>query len=138
MKVGLIGLGHMGARMAASLLKAGHDVTVDNRTRAKVDALVADGAKVAVITKKLDFLICHDARQEAGGTIALTGLFAGRDIVRRPETKFPVTFPLAFVYVIGSGEGTFKTAIEVLGFNRELAAIRAAGRNRKNPPPKSR
>ena len=47
MKVGFIGLGHMGAGMAASLLKAGHDVTVYNRTRTKVEALVAQGAKAA-------------------------------------------------------------------------------------------
>src|ERR1700732_2844095 len=47
MKVGFIGLGHMGAGMAASLLKAGHDVTVYNRTRTKIEALVAQGAKAA-------------------------------------------------------------------------------------------
>ena len=33
MKVGFIGLGHMGAGMAASLLSAGHQVTVYNRVR---------------------------------------------------------------------------------------------------------
>ena len=47
MKVGFIGLGHMGAAMAANLLKADHDVTVYNRTRAKADALVALGATTA-------------------------------------------------------------------------------------------
>src|SRR5260370_18311038 len=47
MKVGFIGLGHMGAGMAANLLKAGHAVTVYNRTRAKADALVKEGAKEA-------------------------------------------------------------------------------------------
>jgi len=47
MKVGFIGLGHMGAGMAANLLKSGHDVTVYNRTRTKVEALVAQGAKAA-------------------------------------------------------------------------------------------
>jgi 3-hydroxyisobutyrate dehydrogenase-like beta-hydroxyacid dehydrogenase len=47
MKVGLIGLGHMGAGMAASLLKAGHQVTVYNRTPVKVEPLVAQGAKAA-------------------------------------------------------------------------------------------
>ena len=47
MKVGFIGLGHMGTGMAANLLKAGHDVTVYNRTRTKVEALVAQGAKAA-------------------------------------------------------------------------------------------
>src|SRR5262249_35925950 len=47
MKVGFIGLGQMGAGMATSLLRAGHAVTVYNRTEAKVDALVAKGAKEA-------------------------------------------------------------------------------------------
>ena len=32
MKLGFIGLGHMGAAMAANLLKAGHDVSVFNRS----------------------------------------------------------------------------------------------------------
>jgi len=47
MKVGFIGLGHMGAGMAANLLKAGHEVTVYNRTRAKAERLVKEGAKEA-------------------------------------------------------------------------------------------
>lgn len=47
MKVGFIGLGHMGSGMAANLLKAGHDVTVYNRTPVKVAPLVARGAKAA-------------------------------------------------------------------------------------------
>ncbi len=47
MKVGFIGLGHMGAGMAGNLLKAGHAVTVYNRTRAKAEALVMRGAKEA-------------------------------------------------------------------------------------------
>jgi 3-hydroxyisobutyrate dehydrogenase-like beta-hydroxyacid dehydrogenase len=45
MKIGFIGLGLMGAGMAASLLKAGHEVSVYNRTRKKADKLVARGAK---------------------------------------------------------------------------------------------
>ena len=47
MKVGFIGLGQMGAGMAANLLKARHEVTVYNRTRAKAEALVREGAKEA-------------------------------------------------------------------------------------------
>lgn len=47
MQVGVVGLGHMGSGMAASLLKAGHLVTVYNRTRSKADPLVALGAVVA-------------------------------------------------------------------------------------------
>lgn len=44
MAVGLIGLGIMGSGMAANLLRAGHPLVVHNRTRAKADALVANGA----------------------------------------------------------------------------------------------
>ena len=47
MKVGLIGLGNMGSGMAASLLKAGHEVTVYNRTPEKTKPLVEKGARKA-------------------------------------------------------------------------------------------
>lgn len=47
MKVGFIGLGQMGSAMAANLLRAGHDLTVWNRSPAKADMLVAAGAKLA-------------------------------------------------------------------------------------------
>lgn len=47
MKVGFIGLGHMGAGMAANLIKAGHEVTVYNRTPDKAGALAAAGARIA-------------------------------------------------------------------------------------------
>src|ERR1700757_4499702 len=47
MDVGFIGLGRMGAGMAANLLKPGHRVSVYNRTAAKAEALIAQGAKRA-------------------------------------------------------------------------------------------
>jgi len=47
MKVGFIGVGQMGSGMAANLIKAGHEVTVYNRTAAKVLALVEKGAHAA-------------------------------------------------------------------------------------------
>ncbi|MCR6629842.1 MAG: NAD(P)-dependent oxidoreductase [Magnetospirillum sp.] len=47
MKIGVIGLGQMGVGMAANLVKAGHQVTVYNRTRAKAEPLVALGATAA-------------------------------------------------------------------------------------------
>jgi 3-hydroxyisobutyrate dehydrogenase-like beta-hydroxyacid dehydrogenase len=47
MQVGFIGLGQMGVAMAANLLRAGHETTVYNRTRAKAEALASAGAKVA-------------------------------------------------------------------------------------------
>jgi 3-hydroxyisobutyrate dehydrogenase len=46
-KIGWIGTGRMGAPMAERLLKAGHDVTIWNRTRAKAEPLAAKGGKVA-------------------------------------------------------------------------------------------
>ena len=46
MQVGFIGLGSMGSGMAANLLKAGHTLTVYNRTPAKAEALVAEGARL--------------------------------------------------------------------------------------------
>jgi 3-hydroxyisobutyrate dehydrogenase len=47
MQIAWIGTGIMGAPMARRLLRAGHRVTVFNRTRARAQALVADGAAVA-------------------------------------------------------------------------------------------
>lgn len=47
MKVGFVGLGIMGSRMAANLLKKGHSLTVFNRTRAKAEGLLAGGAEWA-------------------------------------------------------------------------------------------
>ena len=47
MNVGFIGLGHMGAGMAASLLRAGHEVVVYNRTPSKAQALADQGASTA-------------------------------------------------------------------------------------------
>jgi 3-hydroxyisobutyrate dehydrogenase-like beta-hydroxyacid dehydrogenase len=47
MKIGFIGLGHMGSGMAANLLKAGHVVSVYNRTTAKIEPLVSLGAEAA-------------------------------------------------------------------------------------------
>jgi 3-hydroxyisobutyrate dehydrogenase-like beta-hydroxyacid dehydrogenase len=47
MKIGFIGLGRMGHHVAANLLKAGHQVTVWNRSQEPVKALVALGAAAA-------------------------------------------------------------------------------------------
>jgi len=47
MKVGFIGLGNMGAGMAGSLLKAGNELTVYNRTPDKAKPLVEQGARLA-------------------------------------------------------------------------------------------
>ena len=47
MKIGFIGLGIMGKPMAKNLLKAGHEVWVNNRSQAPVEELAACGAHAA-------------------------------------------------------------------------------------------
>jgi 3-hydroxyisobutyrate dehydrogenase-like beta-hydroxyacid dehydrogenase len=47
MKVGFIGLGHMGSPMAANLLRGGHELTVFNRNPEKRRALIDLGARAA-------------------------------------------------------------------------------------------
>jgi 3-hydroxyisobutyrate dehydrogenase-like beta-hydroxyacid dehydrogenase len=47
MQIGFIGLGHMGSGMARSLLEAGHELVVYNRTPSKAEALAASGARIA-------------------------------------------------------------------------------------------
>ncbi|MBC6990234.1 NAD(P)-dependent oxidoreductase [Hymenobacter sp. BT491] len=46
-KIAFLGLGRMGEAMATNLLKAGHALTVYNRTPEKADALKQQGARVA-------------------------------------------------------------------------------------------
>ncbi len=60
-KIAVLGLGAMGSRMAANLIKAGHEVTVWNRTAAAAAALVAAGARQAATPRDaaegVDFVI---------------------------------------------------------------------------------
>lgn len=53
MRIGFIGLGAMGSRMADRLLAAHHDVVVYNRTRQRAQPLEERGAKVAATPKEL-------------------------------------------------------------------------------------
>jgi 3-hydroxyisobutyrate dehydrogenase-like beta-hydroxyacid dehydrogenase len=47
MNVAFIGLGNMGMPMARNLVKAGHELTVYNRTRSRAEPMQSEGAKVA-------------------------------------------------------------------------------------------
>ncbi|HEY6491267.1 MAG: NAD(P)-dependent oxidoreductase [Terracidiphilus sp.] len=81
MKIAFLGIGAMGAPMARRLLGAGHEVKVWNRTRARAEALVAAGARVAatvaeavdghevVMTCLFDDAAHEDAVFGAGGLI---------------------------------------------------------------------
>ncbi len=53
MKTGFIGMGIMGSRMAANLVRKGFDVVVYNRTGGKCAPVVAAGAKQAFSVKEL-------------------------------------------------------------------------------------
>jgi 3-hydroxyisobutyrate dehydrogenase-like beta-hydroxyacid dehydrogenase len=71
MKIGFVGLGNMGSAMARNLLKAGHAVTVYNRTRARAEefaSIAASPAEAAagevVITMLADDHAVDDAAQE--------------------------------------------------------------------------
>ena len=55
-KIGWIGAGRMGTPMAERLLKAGHDVTIWNRTRAKAEPLAAKAARSS--TSRSELAVC--------------------------------------------------------------------------------
>jgi 3-hydroxyisobutyrate dehydrogenase-like beta-hydroxyacid dehydrogenase len=69
MRIGFIGLGNMGYPMARTLLRAGHALTVYNRTTSRAEALQAEGARVAyspvAAARDADVLITMVADDEA-------------------------------------------------------------------------
>src|SRR2546421_3703637 len=84
MKVGFIGLGRMGAAMAGSLVRAGHELTVHNRTPSKAQGLTKRGAHLAarmadacqgdaVITMLADDDAVEDVMYGAGGVVRSLG-----------------------------------------------------------------
>lgn len=101
MKVGVAGIGRMGAAIAERLLKHGHQVTVWNRTPAKAQALTQHGATVAASPAQLaasaDIIlsILTDSNAIAaayeGPEGLLSGAIAGKLFVEmstvRPDTQ---------------------------------------------------
>jgi 3-hydroxyisobutyrate dehydrogenase-like beta-hydroxyacid dehydrogenase len=75
MKVGFIGLGIMGSRMAANLQKQGYDLVVFNRTRAKAQPLLDKGATFAEspaeLAAQVDILFTMLAHPDAVAQVAL-------------------------------------------------------------------
>ncbi|MBR0599229.1 NAD(P)-dependent oxidoreductase [Sinanaerobacter chloroacetimidivorans] len=82
-KVGWIGLGNMGVPMSQNLIKAGHDVTVWNRTKAKAESVIAAGAQWAdspkEIASKCDFIftMVSDGPTLQAVTLGENGVVAG-------------------------------------------------------------
>ena len=84
MKIGFIGLGKMGSAMAANLVKAGHDVTVFNRSPEKTRSLLKLGAQAFRLYLKLraSVHVAQHASHSGGRTfcgIDVTLNFAQRD-----------------------------------------------------------
>jgi len=79
MKIGFIGLGIMGSRMAANLLKKGHELVVYNRTKQKAGPLMAAGAVWAPtpsdVAKQVTVLITMQAKPDAVAETALIGKY---------------------------------------------------------------
>ncbi len=70
--IAFLGLGVMGERMARNLVKAGHTVTVYNRTASKAEALVAEGAQMATTSHEavrnaevIISIVANDAASQA-------------------------------------------------------------------------
>ncbi len=81
-KVGWIGAGRMGMAMATRLAKAGCDLTVYNRTRAKAEPLAQLGAKIAdrlsdLAGCDLVFAIVSTGKDLESVLVGPDGLFAG-------------------------------------------------------------
>jgi 3-hydroxyisobutyrate dehydrogenase-like beta-hydroxyacid dehydrogenase len=80
MKIGFIGLGQMGSAMAANLLKAGHEITLFNRSPEKLRPLIELGAHAAagiadachgelVVTMLADDTAVADVAFKKGGIV---------------------------------------------------------------------
>jgi 3-hydroxyisobutyrate dehydrogenase len=82
-KLGWIGMGRMGYPMAERLIKAGHDVSVWNRTRSKAEPLSAKGGKVVDRVAELAgadviFSIVSTGKDLAEVYFGEGGVFAGK------------------------------------------------------------
>jgi len=76
MKVGFIGLGAMGSAMASNLIKAGHEVTVWNRSPGPTEPLASLGAKVVKSADRAvlgDVLFSMLANDQAVRDVFITG-----------------------------------------------------------------
>jgi NAD binding domain of 6-phosphogluconate dehydrogenase len=93
-KIAFLGLGQMGAPMAARLLQAGHELTVWNRTPDRAKPLAAGGATVAKSPAEAGagaaFAITMVATPEALKDVVLSGKHSlVSDTGRCPQLEVP-------------------------------------------------
>src|SRR6476646_8223740 len=89
-KIGWIGTGRMGLPMAERLLKAGHDVSIWNRTRAKAEPLAAKGDKI--VDKLSDLASCDVVFSIGSEGKDLEQVLFGKDGVVAGSGKAPGVF----------------------------------------------
>lgn len=109
MEIGFLGTGNMGLPMARNLLKAGHRIRVWNRSGAKAQQLVAEGASLAA---------SPSAAVVAGG-IAITMLSDDEALASVAEG------PKGFAKALGPGLHLSMSTVSP-GINRRLALVHAA------------
>ena len=80
-KIGVIGLGLMGRPMAANLLKAGHSLTIWNRTASRAQDLITAGAKLAGNPREVALQLADSPDESRRETIQL---FKLKEAVQHP------------------------------------------------------
>src|SRR5438477_11879752 len=90
-ELGFIGLGVMGGNLVSRLMERGHTIVGHNRTRARAEALIAQGMKWAdsprEVCQEANVILSMVSNSKALGEIAegqngmLAGLGEGKDLV---------------------------------------------------------
>jgi 3-hydroxyisobutyrate dehydrogenase len=135
MKIGYAGMGIMGRGMAANLLRAGHDVTVWNRTPDRTAPLVEAGAAVAATPAELAaqcdiIMMCVSDTPDVeevtlGADGLINGLAAGKTVVDHSTISASATKRLAAAVqakgadwvdapVSGGSEGAEKGTLSIM------------------------
>lgn len=61
------------------------------------------------------FILCENAREDKGGKVSLLGVFPDDQILLPADARFPAAFPLALVFFLVDGTGSFPAEFEVQG-----------------------
>jgi 3-hydroxyisobutyrate dehydrogenase len=90
-KIGWIGMGRMGFPMAERLLKAGHDVSIWNRTKSKAEPLAKSGGKI--VDRLGDLASCDVVFSIVSTGKDLDEVYFGKDgVVHGRNGKLPAVF----------------------------------------------
>jgi 3-hydroxyisobutyrate dehydrogenase-like beta-hydroxyacid dehydrogenase len=137
MKIGFIGAGNMGFPIARNLLRAGHSLTIYNRTRERAEPLRKDGAAVAETpadaargAEVIVTMLADDAAVEQSVQEFVESLGAGAIHIGMSTVSVALSKRLAEMH---TGRGQIYVAAPVFGRPEAAAAARlwvvAAGAN---------